>query len=113
MLEGVVGLAFETLGSLQRISNGNRALRFVIPTAIAMGLSPTKVMKNASVQQPRSMEPSPFPLSSRVKPRDLQFHSTRNNSFWKSSLKWIFRRGCGFNAKTGWPFLAEPPPLFH
>jgi hypothetical protein len=34
---------------------------------------PPKVMKNASVQQPLSKEPSPFPLSSRAKPRDLQF----------------------------------------
>ena len=35
---------------------------------------PPKVMKNTSVQQPLSMEPSPFPLSSRAQPRDLQFH---------------------------------------
>jgi hypothetical protein len=34
---------------------------------------PPKVMKNVSVQQPLSAEPSPFPLSSRAKPRDLQF----------------------------------------
>jgi hypothetical protein len=33
----------------------------------------SKVMKNASVQQPLSTEPLPFPLSSRAKPRDLQF----------------------------------------
>jgi hypothetical protein len=38
-----------------------------------MGLRPPKVMKNASVQQPLYMEPSPFPLSSRAKPRDLRF----------------------------------------
>jgi hypothetical protein len=31
------------------------------------------VMKNASVQQPLSIKPLPFPLSSRAKPRDLQF----------------------------------------
>jgi hypothetical protein len=30
-------------------------------------------MKNASVRQPLSMEPLLFPLSSRAKPRDLQF----------------------------------------
>jgi hypothetical protein len=29
--------------------------------------------KNASVQQPLSMKPLPFPLSSRAKPRDLRF----------------------------------------
>jgi hypothetical protein len=37
-----------------------------------------KVMKNASVQQPLSIEPLPFPLSSRAKPRDLRFRSTPN-----------------------------------
>ena len=30
-------------------------------------------LKSASVQQPLFMEPLPFPLSSRAKPRDLQF----------------------------------------
>jgi hypothetical protein len=30
-------------------------------------------MKNAAVQQLLSMEPSPFPLSSRAKSRDLRF----------------------------------------
>jgi hypothetical protein len=34
-----------------------------------------RVVKNASVQQPLSIEPLPFPLSSRAKPRDLQFAS--------------------------------------
>jgi hypothetical protein len=34
---------------------------------------PPKVMKNASAQQPLSMEPSPFPLSSRPERRDLRF----------------------------------------
>jgi hypothetical protein len=35
--------------------------------------APPKQIKNASVQQRLSMEPLPFPLSSRAKPRDLQF----------------------------------------
>ena len=34
---------------------------------------PPKVKKNASVQQPLSIEPLPSPLSSRAKPRDLRF----------------------------------------
>jgi hypothetical protein len=34
---------------------------------------PPKVTKNASVQQPLSVEVLPFPLSSRGEPRDLQF----------------------------------------
>jgi hypothetical protein len=39
-----------------------------------MGLRPTQVHEKApSVQQSLFMEPSPFPLSSRAKPRDLQF----------------------------------------
>jgi hypothetical protein len=39
-------------------------------------------LKSASVQQPLFMQPLPFPLSSRAKPRDLQFRGplleTRN-----------------------------------
>jgi hypothetical protein len=35
--------------------------------------------KNASVQKPLSMDPSPFPLSSRAKPRDLQFTQPQTN----------------------------------
>jgi len=31
-------------------------------------------MKNASVRQSLSMEPLPFPLSSRAQPRDLRFY---------------------------------------
>jgi hypothetical protein len=42
-------------------------------TGVVMGLKPPKVMKNASVQLLPPMEPTPFPLSSRAKPRDLQF----------------------------------------
>ena len=39
-----------------------------------MGLGPTQGdEKTPSVRQPLSMEPSPFPLSSRAQPRDLQF----------------------------------------
>jgi hypothetical protein len=41
-------------------------------------------MKNASVRQPLSTEPLAFPLSSRAKPRDLQFDGafvkTRNST---------------------------------
>jgi hypothetical protein len=33
----------------------------------------SKVMRNASVQQPLSTQPLPSPLSSRAKPRDLRF----------------------------------------
>jgi len=35
---------------------------------------PPKVMKNASVRQPLSIEPLPFPLSSRAQTRDLRFY---------------------------------------
>jgi hypothetical protein len=34
---------------------------------------PPGLSKDTSVQQPLFIEPSPFPLSSRAKPRDLQF----------------------------------------
>jgi hypothetical protein len=42
-------------------------------TELPWACGPPKVMKNASVQQPLSIEPLPFPLSSRAKPRDLRF----------------------------------------
>ena len=43
-------------------------------------------MKNASVQQPLSMEPSPFPLSSRAKPRDLRFPVGFTDLSWITAL---------------------------
>jgi hypothetical protein len=50
---------------------------------------PPKVMKNASVQQLLSKEPSPFPLSSRAKPRDLQFRGPFVEMFFDRSVaKW-------------------------
>jgi hypothetical protein len=39
-----------------------------------MGLRPTLGDENVPVWQPLFMEPLPFPLSSRAKTRDLQFH---------------------------------------
>jgi hypothetical protein len=47
--------------------------KIVISTGVVMD---PKVTKNASVQQPLFMEPFPFPLSSRAKPRDLQFRGS-------------------------------------
>jgi hypothetical protein len=38
-----------------------------------MGLWLSEAIKNVSVRQPLSVEPLSFPLSSRAKPRDLQF----------------------------------------
>jgi hypothetical protein len=38
-----------------------------------MSLRPTQGDENAFHQKPLSIEGSPFPLSSRAKPRDLQF----------------------------------------
>jgi hypothetical protein len=43
----------------------NRYPFLVIPTGGVIGLRPIKVMKNASVRHPLSMEPLPFSLSSR------------------------------------------------
>ena len=45
-----------------------------------MGLRPTQGDENAFCPQPPSMETSPFPLSSRAQPRDLQFPSLTNKS---------------------------------
>ena len=56
--------------------DGSAALPFVIPSgrwACGLAASPPKEMKNTWIHQPLFMEASPFPLSSRAKPRDLQF----------------------------------------
>jgi hypothetical protein len=42
-------------------------------------------MKKPSVQQPLSMEASPFPLSSRAQPRDLQFRGPLLEMFFDSA----------------------------
>ena len=42
-------------------------------TELPFAWGPPKVMKNASVQQLLSIEPLPFPLSSRAQARDLRF----------------------------------------
>jgi hypothetical protein len=62
-----------SLGLLQPIADtklsfsaASSALRSTIFDRGVMGLRPTKVMKNASVQQPLSLERLPFPLSSRA-----------------------------------------------
>jgi hypothetical protein len=55
---------------------GKRALhshKFVISTGGVMAFRPAEAVKKRLVQQPLFIEPSPFPLSSRAKPRDLQF----------------------------------------
>jgi hypothetical protein len=44
--------------------------------------------KNASVQQPLSMKPLPFPLSSRAKPRDLRFCGPFLEMFFDSVAEW-------------------------
>ncbi len=53
-----------------------------------MGLRPIKVMKNASVRHPLSMEPLHFPCHpdrSEAEWRDLQFHLPRNKCFSRES----------------------------
>jgi hypothetical protein len=60
----------------------------------------SNVMKNASVQQPLAIKPSPFPLSSRAKPRDLQFR----RPFWKSGIsprnKFVISTGAKRSGET-------------
>jgi hypothetical protein len=50
---------------------------------------PHREMKNVSVQQPRSMKPLPFPLSSRAKSRDLQFRGP-----FVETLKFVLKQKC-------------------
>jgi hypothetical protein len=50
-----------------------------------MGLRPTQGDEKASVRQPLSTEPLPFPLSSRAKPRDLQFSGPFVEMFFDQS----------------------------
>jgi len=59
---------------------------FVISNAVAMGMRATYGEKNASVQQPPFIEPSLFPLSSRAKPRDLQFRGPFVEMFFDQSV---------------------------
>jgi hypothetical protein len=47
---------------------------------------PTQGNEKASVQQRLSMEPLPFPLSSRAKPRDLQFRGPVLEMFFRQSV---------------------------
>jgi hypothetical protein len=47
---------------------------------------PSKVMENASVRQPLSMETLPFPLSSRAQPRDLRFYGPFMEMFSKLKI---------------------------
>jgi hypothetical protein len=42
-------------------------------TELPWACGPPEAMRNASVQQLLSIEPLPFPLSSRAQPRDLRF----------------------------------------
>jgi hypothetical protein len=49
------------------------------------GGGPPKVVKNAFRQKPLSVERSPFPLSSRAKPRDLQFYGPVLDMFFYSA----------------------------
>ena len=64
-------------------------------TGGVLSLRPPKVMKNVSVRQPPSVEPLPFPLSSRAKPRDLRFSGPFVEMFFSKAQ----RRGeiCGFS----------------
>jgi hypothetical protein len=62
------------------------------------------VMKNASVQQPLSMEPSPFPLSSRPKRTRISCHAaldmTTCAAFFKES-RMKFANATKLNRKSG------------
>ena len=56
---------------------------------------PPKAMKNASVQQQLSEEPSPFPLSSRAKPRDLRFRGPFVEMFFDRAYPDFLPRSAG------------------
>jgi hypothetical protein len=78
-----------------------------------MGLWLSKVIKNVSVRQPLSVEPLSFPLSSRAKPRDLQFRGPfmeTQNSILKQNCH-LDRSGetCGFFFRPHTGFMAASP----
>jgi len=58
-----------------------------------MGQRPTLVNEKRIVRQLTSMEPLPFPLSSRAKPRDLQCGSSRNQSKGKTHSPLVIPTG--------------------
>jgi hypothetical protein len=87
-----------------------------------MGLWPhPRRGKNASVQQPLFMQPWPFPLSSRAKPRDLEFRDLSWKHGVSSRHKFVISpapvcRGSGVERSAVMfyprlPWLNNPIPL--
>ena len=64
-----------------------------------MGLRPTQGDEKLSFQQPLAMEPPPSPLSSRAKPRDLQFSGP--------FVEMFFDRAQRFTLTSRAPFLRD------
>jgi len=73
-----VGMTKERATTLWKVVDG--------PTALFIKLVGRRPM-TLPVQQPPSMQPAPFPLSSRAKPRDLQF----NGPSWKRRVPPLHR----------------------
>jgi hypothetical protein len=67
-------------------TRNSASYRLVISTGGVIGLRPTQGDENASVQQPLSMEPLSFPLSSRANP-DFLLHSSQQRPLMWFSLK--------------------------
>jgi hypothetical protein len=70
-----------------------------------MSLRPTQGDENVSVQLLPFMEPTPYPLSSRAKPRDLQFRGPFLEMFfdraeWRDLWFLLSSRGL-FSARCG------------
>ena len=59
----------------------------LISTAVFMACGPPKVLENAFCPEPLSMGTSPSPLSSRAKPRDLQFRGPFLEMFFDRSQR--------------------------
>jgi hypothetical protein len=69
--------------------------RNVFSTELLWACGPPKTMRNASVQQLLSIEPLPFPLSSRAKPRDLRFRGPFLEMFFDRAYPDFLPRSTG------------------
>jgi hypothetical protein len=70
-------------------------------TELPWACGPPEAMRNASVQQLLSIEPLPFPLSSRAKPRDLRFRGPFLEMFFDRAYPDFLLRCIGHDQVCG------------
>ena len=70
-------------------------------TELPWACGPPEAMRNASVQQLLSIEPLPFPLSSRAQPRDLRFRGPFLEMFFDRAYPDFLLRCIGHDQVCG------------